>query len=367
MPRSPRPEAGESGQPSVLETAQRWFFRVAYAKPKQFAEFVRSRLTKWRHALVANGTASLDVPPTPTLVDLANETDALLTSEVRNGSTLELETLLDDVRQRIFDNKITYAASPVENEALDRLWVNLLRLGLFDELAHLVKHHNLPLRPEVRTFIDYCEREYAASKRRGEAYRAKNPEVDIFTMGCIVWGDEYVGNFLRYNLRSMLSQNNLPALRTQGRIVCSIVTDAAGELRMRRDALFDKLSDMADVEFIVVRDEIIQILTEGHLVPNFYILYGMLNAVEAGTSSPSRRRSCRRSTCSMAMMARSVSPRTIWRRLRRGMRIITFAPRSSLPRTTISASTRAKSFGRSRVVSRSIPCSYIRFSPAPLA
>jgi hypothetical protein len=221
--------------------------------------------------------ASPEVPPAPTLLDLANETDALLISEVRNGATREVETLLDGVRQRILENKITYVASPIEDEALDRLWVNLLRLGLFDELAHLVRYRNLPLRPEVRTFIDYCEGEYAASKRRGQAYRAKYPDVDIFTMGCIVWGDEYVGNFLRYNLRSMLSQNNLPALRKQGQIVCSIVTDAAGELRMRRDALFDELSGLADIQFLVVPDEIIRILTNGHLVPNFYILYGMLD------------------------------------------------------------------------------------------
>jgi hypothetical protein len=240
-------------------------------------EFVRSRLTKWRHAVVATFAPPPDVPPAPTLVDLASETDALLTSEVRRGPTRELETLLDEVRKKIFDDKIAYAASPLEHDAIDRLWVNLLRLGLFDELAHLVRHHNLPLRPEVRTFIDYCEREYAASRSRGETYRAMYPGEDIFTMGCIVWGDEYVGNFLRYNIRSMLSQNNLPALRAQGRIVCSIVTDSAGELRMRRDALFDKLADMADIEFIVVPDEIIQILAKGHLVPNFYILYGMLD------------------------------------------------------------------------------------------
>src|SRR5450631_1759070 len=100
MPRSPRPEAGKSGQPSVLETAQRWFLHVAYVKPTQF---VRSRLTKWRRALVATFAASPDIPPALTLVDLASETDALLTSEVRNGATRELETLLDEVRKKIFD------------------------------------------------------------------------------------------------------------------------------------------------------------------------------------------------------------------------------------------------------------------------
>jgi hypothetical protein len=274
---SPQSETDESRQPSLLGSAQRWFLRVAYVKPKQFVDFVRLGLAKWSRGLGARPTALPEVPPAPTLVDLANETDALLTSELRYGCTRELETLLDDVRETIVEDKASYSATPAEDNALDRLWVNLLRLGLFDELVHLVRYYNLPLRPEVRTFIDYCEREYGASKRRGEAYRAKYPGADIFTMGCIVWGDEYVGNFLRYNLRSMLSQDNLPALRAQGLVVCSVVTDAAGELRMRRDALFDRLSALADVEFIVIPDEMVRILSKGHLVANFYILYGMLD------------------------------------------------------------------------------------------
>jgi hypothetical protein len=161
--------------------------------------------------------------------------------------------------------------------AVDRLWVSLLRLGLFSELLYLVRRHNLPLRPEVKTFIDHCERQYEVCRMRGEGYRAKHHEGDIFTMGCIVWGKEYVGNFLRYNLRSMLAPGNLAALRVQGYVVCSIVTDAAGELHMRQDPAFKELWAIADVEFTIIPDEIMAILAKGHLVPNFYILYGMLD------------------------------------------------------------------------------------------
>ena len=71
-------------------------------------------------------------------------------------------------------------------------------------------------------------------------------------MGCIVWGNEYVGNFLRYNLRSMLSENNLRALGAQGRVVFSIVTDAAGERHIRQSPIFGELADIADVEFIII-------------------------------------------------------------------------------------------------------------------
>jgi hypothetical protein len=46
---------------------------------------------------------------------------------------------------------------------------------------------------------------------------------------------------------------------------------------MRQDPLFDKLSAVADVSFIIVPDEMIRTLITGHLVQNFYILYGMLD------------------------------------------------------------------------------------------
>src|SRR5260370_8175892 len=75
----------------------------------------------------------------------------------------------------------------------------------------------------------------------------------------------------------MLSEGNLAALRLQGRVVFSIVTDAARERCMRQAPLFGKLSDVADVSFIIVPDEMIRTLVTGHLAQNFYVLYGMLD------------------------------------------------------------------------------------------
>jgi len=216
-------------------------------------------------------------PEAPTLTSLANDADALLAREVREGCTPDADALLEDIRKVIFDDRLAYEGTPADAEALDRVWVNLLRLGLFDELLHVVRRRNLPLRPEVRTFVEYCESQYEACRRRGEAYRAGHPDAEIFTMGCIVWGEEYVGNFLRYNLRSMLAPGNLPALSGQGRVVCSIVTDADGEARMRRHAAFEELAAIADIEFTIIPETMIGILARGHLVPNFYILYGMLD------------------------------------------------------------------------------------------
>ena len=215
--------------------------------------------------------------PTPSLLDLANEADAVLGLEVRKGCLGEVEAQLEVLRKRILEWETGYVGTVYEDEALDRIWVNLLRLGLFDELRHLALHHDFPFRFEVKAFLDHCAVEFAACRARGQAYRARHPGVEIFAMGCIVWGEEYIRNFLRYNVRSMLSEDNLPALARQGQIVFSIVTDAAGEQRLRADPLFAKLSAVADVEFTIIPENLIGILAQGHLVRNFYVLYGLLD------------------------------------------------------------------------------------------
>ena len=164
-----------------------------------------------------------------------------------------------------------------ESDVPDRVWISLLRLGLFEELRHLVLHHALPIRDEVKAFIDFCAHEYALCQQRGEALRASNPDRDIFTLGFIVWGREYVDNFLRYGMRSMLSEGNLPALRSQGQVVFSIVTDVAGEAQIRQHPVFAQMCALGDVVFITMAESITGILRSGHLVRNFYVLYGMLD------------------------------------------------------------------------------------------
>src|SRR5262245_32062848 len=157
----------------------------------------------------------MELSEAPNLPELANLTDALLALEVRAGCFGYVETLLADISAAILDGKISYAGAEQEH-AVERIWINLLRLGLFDELRHLIDQHRLPIQPEVRMFIDFCANEYVACRKRGEAYRDRRPDGDIFTMGCIVWGEAYIGNFLRYNLRSMLAADNLPAVCRQG-------------------------------------------------------------------------------------------------------------------------------------------------------
>lgn len=214
----------------------------------------------------------------PTLLELANDSDAVTAFEVREGCVGEAEEKLDTLRQKIAGAQPAYTGTALDNETLDRLWVNLLRLGLFDELRYLAGPPcSLPFRAEIKAFLDYGAAEFATCQARGRAYRGRYPDVDIFTMGCIVWGEEYIRNFLRYNVRSMLSEDNLPALAGQGTVVFSIVTDAAGEQRLRSDPLFSKLSEIVDVEFTIAPDSLIEILRHGHLVKNFYVLYGLLD------------------------------------------------------------------------------------------
>jgi hypothetical protein len=215
--------------------------------------------------------------PRPSLLDLANEADATMGFEVHEGRLAELEAKLGALRNMVFSWQAPYHGTMHEDEALDRLWVSLLRLGLFDELRHLAGSCYLPFPAQVKTFLDFCAEAFVAGKARGAEYRARHADVEIFTMGCIVWGEEYIRNFLRYNVRSMLSEDNLLTLAEQGQIVFSIVTDAAGERRLRGDPLFDNLVEVAEVEFTIIPDELIGILRNGHVVRNFYVLYGLLD------------------------------------------------------------------------------------------
>ena len=70
---------------------------------------------------------------------------------------------------------------------------------------------------------------------------------------------------------------NLPTLRGQGKVVFSIVTDVAGEAQIRQHPVFAQMCAVGDVLFITMAESITGILRSGHLVRNFYVLYGMLD------------------------------------------------------------------------------------------
>jgi hypothetical protein len=220
----------------------------------------------------ANGDQA--APKGVTLYDLRMATEAVLQFEARHGCTGQVESMLDDIR-RILDGEILF--SKTTPEEIEQVWINLLRLGMLDDLLSLIERGDLPFPVEICRFLQYCRQQYDICSKHGEAIRAQHPDCDLFTMGCIVWGEEYINNFLQYNVRSMLAEGNLPSLKRQGPVIFSIVTDADGERRMRGHRLFASMSDIGPVEFTVIPDELMAILRSGHLARNFYILYGMLD------------------------------------------------------------------------------------------
>ena len=96
----------------------------------------------------AGSLAQTAALPSPSLLDLASESDAILGFEVRKGCLGEVEAQLDAIRKKILEWQTGYTGTVYEDEALDRIWVNLLRLGLFEELRHLAGPCNLPFRFE---------------------------------------------------------------------------------------------------------------------------------------------------------------------------------------------------------------------------
>ena len=216
--------------------------------------------------------------PLVTVSDLVRSTEAVLQFEARHGYYwCQAEgDALDDVRALLLDNDILH--SPTTPEETEQVWINLLRLGMLDELLGLIGRSELPFSAEIRRFLEYCRWQYNICRERGEAIRAQHPHRDLFTMGCIVWGEEYIMNFLHYNFRSMLSEGNLPALKRQGPVIFSVVTDSEGrKSHAAASALSKHVRHVSQVEFTVIPDDVVAILRSGHLARNFYILYGMLD------------------------------------------------------------------------------------------
>jgi hypothetical protein len=237
----------------------------------------REWLAQFGGVLWPRGQRVAATPSGVTVFDLHNETNSLLQDEARYGCMGEIERRIERVGRTVVKGEIRVLGTPEETGVAEQLWINLLRLGLLDELLALFDRAVFPFPEETVRFLRYCRQQYDACRARGEAIRRQHPDSDLFIMGCIVWGEEYIANFLRYNLRSMLSAGNLPALKGQGPVIFSIVTDRAGEQRVRQDQLFAEMSAIGQVEFTVIPDEVMAIMRSGHQARNFYVLYGMLD------------------------------------------------------------------------------------------
>ena len=197
--------------------------------------------------------------------------------EVRQGCIPEVESKLEALRQVVGGRRVSYAGAPEEKGVIYPLFVAFLRLGLFDEFVTLWQQLKLDLPPEMEALIRYCQEAYPLSHWRGKEYRARHRDEDVYVMGAIVWGSEYIENFMQYNLRSMLAPGNLPALSERGAVVFSIVTNPAGELQIRRHPVFEQLSRLADVEFSHIPETLLSYLRADYLSSHFYIFYGIVD------------------------------------------------------------------------------------------
>lgn len=207
---------------------------------------------------------------------LCDQCQDILARELQQGCTPEIDREVDTLRHRLARSTPRYDVANGDAYHVEDLWVHLSRLGLFDELLEFVDRCALPLRPGLRTFLGYCQSAYATSAARGRAYRETHPDDQICVLGCVVWGHEYVENFLRINLRSMLSPGNLPGLSRQFRVVLNIVTDEPGRAQIESHPVHDELVRVADVEFTMIAPDAAALLRQDNVVRNFYVQFGML-------------------------------------------------------------------------------------------
>ncbi len=211
------------------------------------------------------------------VIDLVQRSDLIFGAEINSGCGSHIDEQVERLRSIIAKKRTVYSDSPMEKSYLGRMTINFLRLGLLDELIALRDEHNIPLDGDASAFIDFCQDAYLDCAARGAADRSKDNEGERFVLGSIVWGREYIENFMNINVRSMLAPGNLPAVAKEGRIIHAILTNAEGEALIRSHPVFGHLESVVDVEFFVVPDELIRTLVADHLKGQFYLYYGMLD------------------------------------------------------------------------------------------
>lgn len=97
-----------------------------------------------------------------------------------------------------------------------------------------------------------------------------------FVFAAVVWGDDYVDNFMKYTVRTMLAPGNLPAL-ADAHVFFSIVTTESGVARIRSHASFAELSRHARVHFFVFPESLTKPFHYSRPNFDFYRLYGALD------------------------------------------------------------------------------------------
>jgi hypothetical protein len=226
---------------------------------------------------VADSTLSgLSTPMT--MSEVVSYADAIYRFEVESGHGPQIGAKVEELRTLIGAGATAYEGG-IDDDNLIPLAVCLLRLGLLHELIELQARHALPLDRTIYTFANFCSREFQEFTAQGQAWRALHPDRDMFVISGVVWGKQYVGNFLDYCLRSLRAPGNLPAIARQGPTVVLVTTDEAGATAIRRHPAFAAACRHAAFRFAIVPDAMIKELVDGHLKQLFYLLYGMLDHI----------------------------------------------------------------------------------------
>ena len=121
-------------------------------------------------------------PSGVTAFDLQTETNQLLLDEARYGCMGQIEPQIARVGRAVAEGEIRVLGTPEETDVVEQLSLNLLRLGLLDELLALYDRAVFPVPEEVVRFLRYCRQQYDVCKARGEAIRRQHPDSDLFIM-----------------------------------------------------------------------------------------------------------------------------------------------------------------------------------------
>jgi hypothetical protein len=219
-------------------------------------------------------------PAILSVAELVSVADSIFRFEVSSGCGPEVEAKIMELRRIVREDRTTYDATAVENDNLVQLAVYFLRLGLIDELNALRARHTLPLDATIAAFIDHTSEAQLSFARDGEEWRAARGDLaDLFVLSGVVWGEEYVRNFMDFCLRSILAPGNLPGIAALGSCRILITTDQKGAAAIRRHPAYELAARHAEWQLAIVPDAMIAELSAGHLRNLFYLLYGMLDHV----------------------------------------------------------------------------------------
>ena len=97
---------------------------------------------------------------------------------------------------------------------------------------------------------------------------------ETYVVGITVWGPEFLDFFCNYHLPSLLAKGNLPSLAARGKLIVSIVTDAAGRAWIEQSVALGAIATYATVHFTVV--DCVPARAAPEEARTFYMRYGLL-------------------------------------------------------------------------------------------